>query len=68
MAGVVSSGSSSSGTQIIAPLTFDDVGMKRANVNQCIREVVCCKNEQGKFGMRFKDVNKVCFYASLYYI
>lgn len=55
----VSIPSSAGYTQMIAPVTGNDVGIRRANVTHGVREVICCKDEKGKVGIRLKDVNKV---------
>jgi len=48
-------------SQMIAPVTGNDVGIRRANVTHGVREVICCKDEKGKVGIRLKDVNKGIF-------
>lgn len=37
---------------MIAPLSGDSVGLKRAEVTHGIREVILCKGSNGKIGMR----------------
>ena len=50
---------SSNERQVVAPITSSDIGVKRAEVRQGVREVVVCKDAQGKIGLRVKSVNKV---------
>lgn len=48
-----------SGELQVAPVTGNDVGLRRAEVKQGVREVVVCKDQDGKIGLRVRDVNKV---------
>jgi syntenin-1 len=48
-------------SQMIAPVTGNDVGIRRANVTHGVREVICCKDAKNKVGLRLKDVNKGVF-------
>lgn len=50
---------SGAGQQMIAPLTGNDVGLRRAQVTHGIREVILCKDGKGKIGLRLRSVNKV---------
>lgn len=53
------------GTTMVAPLTGDNnVGLMRAQVTHGIREVILCKDGNGKVGMKLRDVNKVIFDTS----
>ncbi len=47
------------GQMQIAPLTGDNLGLRRAEIRQGVREIVLCKDAKGKIGMRVKSVNKV---------
>jgi len=44
---------------MVAPVTGQDVGVRRAEVKQGIREVVTCKDTEGKIGLRIRHVNNV---------
>lgn len=49
------------GSSMVAPLTGDNnVGLLRAQVTHGIREVILCKDGDGKVGLKLRDVNKVC--------
>ena len=43
----------------MAPITGNNLGLVRAEIKQGIREVVLCKDGDGKIGLRVKAVNKV---------
>ena len=45
----------------VAPITGNDVGVKKAEIKQGVREILLCKDQEGKIGLRVKAVNKVCF-------
>lgn len=47
------------GQMQIAPLTGDNKGLRRAEIRQGVREVILCKDEDGKMGLRVRSVNKV---------
>lgn len=42
-----------------APITGGDVGVKRAEIRQGVREVVLCKDMDGKIGLRLKAIDNV---------
>jgi len=46
---------------IIAPISGNSVGMKRAQVINGIREVILCKDADHKLGMRCKSINNGIF-------
>ena len=52
-----------SGQMQVAPITGNDVGLRRAEIKQGIREVIMCKDGKGKIGLRVKGVNKGLFVA-----
>lgn len=43
----------------VAPVSGNDAGIRRAEVKQGIREVVACKDGEGKIGLRIRHVNNV---------
>ncbi|XP_067139574.1 syntenin-1-like [Centruroides vittatus] len=47
--------------QMIAPLSGDSVGLKRAQVTHGIREITICKDGNGKVGMRVQPIDKGVF-------
>lgn len=49
-----------SGQMQVAPITGDNVGLKRAEIKQGVRELVLCKDAKGMIGLRVRAVNKVC--------
>ncbi|KAG1927021.1 syntenin-1 [Pimephales promelas] len=44
-----------------APVTGSDLGVKRAEIRQGVREVVLCKDMDGKIGLRLKAVDNGVF-------
>ena len=42
-----------------APITGGDLGVKRAEIRQGVREVVLCKDMDGKIGLRLKAIDNV---------
>jgi syntenin-1 len=51
------------GQQQVAPVTGNSVGLRRAEIKQGVREVVLCKDQEGKIGLRVRSVNKGVFVA-----
>jgi len=50
------------GGSMIAPLTGENnVGLLRAQVTHGIREIILCKDAEGKVGLKLRDVNKGVF-------
>ncbi|RUS80964.1 hypothetical protein EGW08_011284 [Elysia chlorotica] len=52
-----------SGQNQVAPITGNNIGLARAEIKQGIREVVLCKNQEGKVGLRIRHVNNGLFVA-----
>ncbi|CAI5779477.1 synteninsyntenin-1 [Podarcis lilfordi] len=46
---------------MVAPVTGNDVGVRRAEIKQGIREVILCKDQDGKIGLRLKSVDNGIF-------
>ncbi|KAI7814563.1 syntenin-1 [Triplophysa rosa] len=44
-----------------APITGSDMGVKRAEIRQGVREVVLCKDMDGKIGLRLKAIDNGVF-------
>ncbi|XP_052004133.1 syntenin-1 [Xyrauchen texanus] len=44
-----------------APITGSDIGVKRAEIRQGVREVVLCKDMDGKIGLRLKAIDNGVF-------
>ncbi|XP_043946370.1 syntenin-2 [Protopterus annectens] len=53
------SGSSLSG--IIAPVSGNSIGIRRAEIKQGIREVIFCKDQDGKVGLRLRSIDNGIF-------
>lgn len=51
----------SNNSSMIAPLSNQTVGLKRAQVTHGIREVTVCKSADNKIGLRVKDINNGIF-------
>lgn len=51
----------STGQGQVAPVTGQDVGLRKAEIRQGIREVILCKDQEGKIGLRVQSVNKGLF-------
>jgi len=49
----------SSISHMVAPVTGNSVGLRRAEIQPGVREVILCKDQDGKIGMRVQAVNKV---------
>lgn len=52
-----------SGNMQVAPVTAGNKGIVRAEIKQGIREVVACKDADGKIGLRLRHVNNGLFVA-----
>lgn len=48
---------------MVAPVTGNDIGIRRAEIKQGIREVILCKDQDGKIGLRLKSVDNVSIEA-----
>ncbi|XP_059392732.1 syntenin-1 [Carassius carassius] len=46
---------------VAAPITGSDLGVKRAEIRQGVREVVLCKDMDGKIGLRLKVIDNGMF-------
>ncbi|XP_071966926.1 syntenin-2 [Engystomops pustulosus] len=46
---------------LVAPVTGNDIGLRRAEIKNGIREVILCKDENGKVGLRLQAVDKGVF-------
>ncbi|XP_068118159.1 syntenin-2 [Hyperolius riggenbachi] len=46
---------------MIAPVTGNDIGLRRAEIKHGIREMILCKDEKGKVGLRLRAVDKGIF-------
>ncbi|XP_051788551.1 syntenin-2 isoform X2 [Erpetoichthys calabaricus] len=52
---------SSSSSNMVCPVTGNDVGVRRAEIKQGIREVILCKDEDGKVGLRLRNIDNGIF-------
>lgn len=50
-----------SGGGLVAPISGSSPGLVRAQVSHGVRQVVLCKDSDGKIGLRVKDINKGIF-------
>lgn len=46
---------------MVAPISGSSLGLKRAQVSHGIREVILCKDQKGKVGLRMQAINKGIF-------
>uniref|UniRef100_A0A8D0DUE0 Syndecan binding protein n=1 Tax=Salvator merianae TaxID=96440 RepID=A0A8D0DUE0_SALMN len=46
---------------MVAPVTGNDLGIRRAEIKQGIREIILCKDQDGKIGLRLKSVDNGIF-------
>ncbi|XP_020667143.3 syntenin-1 [Pogona vitticeps] len=51
----------SAANYMVAPVTGNDVGIRRAEIKQGVREVILCKDQDGKIGLRLKSVDNGIF-------
>ncbi|XP_005301219.1 syntenin-1 isoform X2 [Chrysemys picta bellii] len=51
----------SSVNYMVAPVTGNDVGIRRAEIKQGIREIIVCKDQDGKIGLRLKSIDNGIF-------
>ena len=49
----------STGQHQLAPTSGNSVGIARAEIKQGVREIILCKDQNGKMGLRLRSVNKV---------
>jgi len=48
-------------SNVVAPVTYGNLGYARGQVNHGVREVIFCKDGNGKVGLRLESVNKGVF-------
>ncbi|KAM5157155.1 syntenin-1 [Mantella aurantiaca] len=46
---------------MVAPISGSDLGIRRAEIKQGIREVILCKDQDGKIGLRLKSIDNGIF-------
>lgn len=54
-------------TNLIAPLSSQSLSLQKATVTQAIRQVVLCKDKDGKCGLRLHSINSglfICYVAA----
>ncbi|XP_007894901.1 syntenin-1 isoform X1 [Callorhinchus milii] len=54
-------GGKSSSSLMIAPVTGNDVGLRRAEIKHGIREVILCKDQDRRIGIRVKSIDNGIF-------
>ncbi|XP_020846302.1 syntenin-2 isoform X2 [Phascolarctos cinereus] len=47
--------------QMVAPVTGNNLGIRRAEIKPGVREIHLCKNEKGKMGLRLQAIDKGLF-------
>ena len=51
---------------MVRPVTGADVGIRRAEIRQGLREIILCKDQDGKVGLRIRSIDNVsCTKSSL---
>lgn len=50
-----------SANYMVAPVTGNDIGIRRAEIKQGIREAILCKDQDGRIGLRLKAVDNGIF-------
>jgi len=45
--------------QLLAPLSGNNAGLRRAEIKPGVREIHLCKDERGKTGLQLKNVDQV---------
>ena len=53
---------------MVAPVTGGDIGIRRAEIKQGIREVILCKDQDGKIGLRLKSIDNVSTFSTLVWL
>ncbi|KAG8570791.1 hypothetical protein GDO81_011420 [Engystomops pustulosus] len=46
---------------MVAPVSGSDLGVRRAEIKQGLREVILCKDQDGKIGLRLKSIDNGIF-------
>ncbi|XP_063779836.1 syntenin-1 isoform X2 [Pseudophryne corroboree] len=46
---------------MVAPISGSDLGIRRAEIKQGVREVILCKDQDGKIGLRLKSIDNGIF-------
>lgn len=49
---------------MVAPVTGNDLGMRRAEIKPGLREIYLCKDERGKTGVKLRNIDKVIWMLS----
>lgn len=44
---------------MVRPVTGADVGIRRAEIRPGLREVILCKDQDGKVGLRLREIDNV---------
>lgn len=60
----LSSGSSIGG--MVRPVTGADVGIRRAEIRPGLREIILCKDQDGKVGLRLRSIDNVSHLCELF--
>lgn len=60
----LSSGSGIGG--MVRPVTGADVGIRRAEIRPGLREIILCKDQDGKVGLRLRSIDNVSHLRELF--
>uniref|UniRef100_A0A674JHH3 Syntenin-1 n=1 Tax=Terrapene triunguis TaxID=2587831 RepID=A0A674JHH3_9SAUR len=52
---------------MVAPVTGNDVGIRRAEIKQGIREIIVCKDQDGKIGLHLKSIDNGIFVQLVFF-
>lgn len=50
--------------QMVAPITGNSAGLRRGEIHSGVQEIILCKDQDGKMGLRVQAINKVSVCAS----
>lgn len=51
---------------MMRPVTGTDVGIRRAEIRQGMREIILCKDQEGKVGLRLRAIDNVSVHHTFY--
>lgn len=46
---------------MVRPVTGSDIGVRRAEIRQGLREIILCKDQEGKVGLRLREIDNGIF-------
>lgn len=51
---------------MVRPVTGADVGIRRAEIRPGLREIILCKDQDAKVGLRLRDIDNVSQHRTLF--